>query len=79
MLESMVRLRLVRGFQKTVKRKALTMTNKVQATDAASWIREFIERLVASKENSLKNEGDDPAWGSPSLGSREVMIPSTHK
>ena len=41
------------------------MTKKMKGNDKAAWIREFIERFVASKENSLKNESDDPAWGKP--------------
>jgi len=39
-----------------------------QIDDTATWIREFIETFVASKENSLKNASDDPAWGKPLVG-----------
>jgi epoxyqueuosine reductase QueG len=36
--------------------------------DPALWVREFIEGFVASKENSLKNASNDPAWGKPLIG-----------
>ncbi len=42
------------------------MTEKMDSQ--AQWIREFIEGMVASKENSLKNTADDPAWGKPLVG-----------
>jgi epoxyqueuosine reductase QueG len=44
------------------------MTKSMQIDDAALWVKEFIERFVASKENSLKNENNDPAWGKPLIG-----------
>ena len=44
------------------------MSKKAEATDAAKWVREFIESYVASEENSLKNETNDPAWGKPLVG-----------
>ncbi len=39
-----------------------------QVNDAASWVREFIEGFVASEENTLRNESNDPAWGKPLVG-----------
>jgi len=44
------------------------MTERGQVDDAASRVRGFIESLVASKENSLKNEGTDAGWGKPLIG-----------
>jgi len=43
------------------------MTTK-QESDAAKWVTEFIENLVASKENTLKNASNDPAWSKPLVG-----------
>ncbi len=39
-----------------------------QVNDAVSWVREFIEGFVASEENTLRNESNDPAWGKPLVG-----------
>jgi epoxyqueuosine reductase len=44
------------------------MTKKQQVSDNASLIRTFVEEVVASRENSLKNAGDDQAWGRPLVG-----------
>jgi epoxyqueuosine reductase len=44
------------------------MTKQMQGNDAAAWVKEFIEGFVASKENSLKNESNDPAWEKPLVG-----------
>lgn len=44
-----------------------TTMNK-QRDDTAKWVRDFIEGFVASKENSLKNATNDPAWGKPLVG-----------
>ena len=42
------------------------MMNKVN--DPAAWIRGFIEDLVESNENTLRNAADDPAWEKPLVG-----------
>jgi epoxyqueuosine reductase QueG len=44
------------------------MTKSMQVNDAGLRVKEFIEGFVASGENSLKNESNDPAWGKPLIG-----------
>ena len=44
------------------------MTKVAQMDDVASWVRDHIEAFVASGENSLKNQENDPAWGKPLVG-----------
>jgi epoxyqueuosine reductase len=44
------------------------MTKVAQMDDVGSWVRDHIEAFVASGENSLKNQENDPAWGKPLVG-----------
>jgi epoxyqueuosine reductase len=34
----------------------------------AGWIQEEAKRFILSSENTLKNQTDDPAWGTPLIG-----------
>ena len=44
------------------------MTKSRLTNDPAPWIRNQIEAFVASGENSLMNQENDPAWGKPLVG-----------
>lgn len=44
------------------------MKKDEQSDDVTSWVRDRIEGFVASGENTLKNQQNDPAWGKPLVG-----------